>query len=651
MNFSCPLLRGRAGLRCALLAFSFVLVMTASAAAQEEPSRLRYTVPKDWTPIGDNRTFVPPSQQVAVTFAPSEPFTGNAEAWAKEAWDSVAREFQLVSGPVRGTQGPFLTRFGVVRQPADGSTVCLLLHTLVRDGRGESVVLMAREEAHLRAHVAVLNSMLHEGTAVAGQPAPPAVDPPRDAAPPANRGDNANAGTRAFTLNDYEFTPPARWQVQKQPDHLLLTQGPDPLNCVIQILPPQPSSGNLEQDVDAVFAMMYPQWQYQKRGEHQFVLSRGVLAQGQEYWMKEAAMSGTSADGRYHLEEGVALVVKAGAQVAIIAARHRSLFAHNDCQNHYDTWRRFFNTFKIRGAPIANEPGAEAAQRIIGVWGLMESGASSEFVFAANGHYARAGALITTSTTSDERYEYLHLKTYAFEGDGSYSLTGNVLNLSKRGQPPESMRLRFEQANHGGTGWKDRLWLLQRSAVGENEVCYERKGDPPPPTPPAPPPDAPTVSVATPPAAPRAPASPPVTPPRTTPPAASPSETLPREVAAPAAPPPDAPPGTQRLAGVFLARGPSSARPWILLFGGDGRIAVEGFQHVLSDPTCPPRAKGTYEIRDRKLTLKLENGFTRTLPIKLEGRDPLQPQRIVLNRVVFEPEQNPSAQMPPVSNP
>jgi hypothetical protein len=73
----------------------------------------------------------------------------------------------------------------------------------------------------------------------------------------------------------------------------------------------------------------------------------------------------------------------------------------------------------------------DAAARIIGAWSQTESGASSEYVFAGNGHYALVGALGSTFTSRDINYEYLHIKTYAFQGDGSYSISGNKLTLKK----------------------------------------------------------------------------------------------------------------------------------------------------------------------------------------------------------------------------
>lgn len=282
---------------------------------------------------------------------------------------------------------------------------------------------------------------------------------------------------KSIDLNDYDFTTPDKWQLQKNKDHLLIQNMAS--GCLIRILEPQPSSGNLEQDAKAVFDIMYAGWQYQKSGEPQYVLSKGFLPKGLEYYMIEAGMSKLSADGsRYDgFEEGAALVVKAATQIVIISARHNtSMMAHGDCQRKYETWRRFFNSFTVKNISLPENKDEDISTRIIGSWSQTESGASSEYVFAANGNYAFYGALGITSTSRDYNYEYLHIKTYSFQGDGSYSISGNQLALKKRSNNnSEYARFRFEKVNHGGTGWKDRLWLLKKDSVGEIEVCYEKK--------------------------------------------------------------------------------------------------------------------------------------------------------------------------------
>jgi hypothetical protein len=270
---------------------------------------------------------------------------------------------------------------------------------------------------------------------------------------------------------NYDFITPEGWKLERKTDHLLI-QNPES-GCLIRIIQ-QPSSGNLEKDAENVFNVMYAGWQPQKTGRDQYILSKGYLPSGLEYCMMEAGMKKLSADGsRYDgFEDGAAMVVKAGTQIAIISVRHNSsLMAHGDCHRKYNTWRRFFNSFNVKNAPVQKNE-EDPAQRIIGSWSMAESGATGQYVFAANGNYAFYGAIGTSSTSRDYNYEYLHIKTYAFQGDGSYSINNNQLRLQKRGTT-EQAQFRFEKANYGGTGWKDRLWILTKGKFGENEVCYE----------------------------------------------------------------------------------------------------------------------------------------------------------------------------------
>lgn len=289
-----------------------------------------------------------------------------------------------------------------------------------------------------------------------------------------NNGDQQGVGAGAG-IDDYDFIPPEGWQTTKHPDHILLQNLQS--GCLVRILAPQQSSGNLEKDARAVFDLMYAGWQYQKSGAQQFVLSKGFLKKGLEYFAMQAGMSKLSADGsRYDgFEEGSAIVVKAGAPIVILSIRHNSsMMGHVGCDRKYETMRRFINSFTVKNIPAPGDP-EDAHTRIIGRWTMAESGAVGEYVFAANGNYAFSGATGTSSTSNDHNYEYLHMKTYAFEGDGSYSIAADLLSLKNKNRPPEQKRFRFEKINYGGTGWKDRLWLLTSDSVGDNEVNYERK--------------------------------------------------------------------------------------------------------------------------------------------------------------------------------
>jgi hypothetical protein len=277
-----------------------------------------------------------------------------------------------------------------------------------------------------------------------------------------------------ITLEAYEFTAPDKWQLQRNSDHLLIQNMES--GCLIRILEPQPSSGDLEKDALAVFDLMYSGWQPKPHVPYPYVRTKGNLPLGLEYSMIEAAMSMTGTDGRYTTEDGAAMVVKAGSQIVVISVRHSSLLAHVDCLLKYETLRRFFNSFTIKNAISAENTGGDDSSRIIGKWHLIESMAKGDYIFTANGHYFFSGSLPSVYTTTDSNYDYLHTKTYNTEGDGYYSLSDNKLTLHKNGSTsPEVVRYRFEKVNYGGTAWKERLYLLREGSTGQNETRYEKE--------------------------------------------------------------------------------------------------------------------------------------------------------------------------------
>ena len=277
-----------------------------------------------------------------------------------------------------------------------------------------------------------------------------------------------------ITLNDCAFVAPAGWSVQHHTDHVRLQNMES--GCLILILEPHRSSGDLEQDARAVFEMMYRGWDYRKSGEQRDTLSKGHTSQGLQYCMMEATMSTTTADGRYQLEDGAGLVIGAGSTIVIVVARHNtSMFAHDRCTK-YEGWPRFFASFTVKHATPPPHTDEDASQRIIGRWAMSAGRASGEYVFAANGRYQFTGALGSSYTTAGHDYDILHTTTSAFQGDGSYSVSGNRLTMKRRADGnPEQVSLRFEKVNHGGLGWSDRLYLLKKDADGDYEVAYEKE--------------------------------------------------------------------------------------------------------------------------------------------------------------------------------
>lgn len=65
---------------------SVALLMDASAFAQEEPSRLRYSVPKGWALDSGGAMLVSPEKNAVVNIGPSRAFVGTAAEWMTENW-------------------------------------------------------------------------------------------------------------------------------------------------------------------------------------------------------------------------------------------------------------------------------------------------------------------------------------------------------------------------------------------------------------------------------------------------------------------------------------------------------------------------------------------------------------------------------------
>jgi hypothetical protein len=119
----------------------------------------------------------------------------------------------------------------------------------------------------------------------------------------------------------------------------------------------------------------------------------------------------------------------------------------------------------VRNTPIVREAEGELSRRIVGRWATTKGLAVGEYVFAANGTYASGGAFGSSASGAVSNASR----------DGRYSMAGDQLTMSRPVGTAEQVRFRFERVNHGGTGWRDRLYMLKKDAFGENEVSYERR--------------------------------------------------------------------------------------------------------------------------------------------------------------------------------
>ena len=286
-----------------------------------------------------------------------------------------------------------------------------------------------------------------------------------------------NLNNGAVNFNDYQFDSPERWYTYKTKDNILLSQTQSAsYGCTLQLWPPQPSSGNLESDARNIFNQMYPGWQFRWTGDKKEDVSKGYTLQGLEYCMIEAALQKQRPDGYYYdYEDGQVMVIDVGGKIAVITGRHNRGEMVCFCKYQYEYWNKFFNSFTVANASPKKTAG-DGLSRFVGSWQSMGGNALTKYIFAANGRYQFIGAYSTTSRISRDMIE---MRTSGFTGDGGYIVNGNKLTTTHDNDRSKKdvVQYRFEKVNHGGTGWKDRLYILDKSVVDGKlfEVCYEKE--------------------------------------------------------------------------------------------------------------------------------------------------------------------------------
>lgn len=262
------------------------------------------------------------------------------------------------------------------------------------------------------------------------------------------------------TYDDYIYTAPENWVTQRSQDCIyLIHQEGNQRGCYISLFAPQPSSGNLENDVQTYFAQMYTGWQFLRAGVD--VLTKGYNAQGLEYCMMEGSMMKPRGEGMYDYEEGGVILFKTGNRMGIATIRHEATGLYCKCKTNYNSWTRFLNSFTAKNFTPAPSPVNPSAS-IIGSWLQMGGRALNNYIFAANGRYQYIGAFGTYTRVDPKTIE---LKTTSFGGDGAYTIKSNTVTMihDSRKNQPEVVKVRFEKSNTGSAGWVDRLYIYREN--------------------------------------------------------------------------------------------------------------------------------------------------------------------------------------------
>jgi hypothetical protein len=514
----------------------------------------------------------------------------------------------LATQPVPGEQGEFLTRMAVFVRP-DGSKPWICLYSMVKDRHGEAALFFAEDQAHFFTHLGTVNQMIQRVTLAAaseGQSAAPVA--PANASGPAPTVAGPASGTGPLPVLEYKMSPdfPGRQGAGTYVSSMV--------DGTIQVYDFRPFRGNFEAEFRKT---LLREWIAPTNREEKVLGS--PMVQASRLAGAEQVITARFRQDYWGIQrERYRVAILAAGAVAIVDINVRDADAWQRYQRGIMT---FLESLKIAAPAPAAAAGPEgvAGGGVAGLYlankqqfqpdvlGGVGSGSwqmGTEFYLLSSKGRVHRGRKLPKAPDGDiRRFDYDAAQREDPVNAGTYMERGNQV-IMRLGEAP------FETITANRTG-PDILEIY--------DVPFKRSvGDP-----------------STPPGAAPAPA------PRQTPPVSPPVP--PPATATPSAPPAAA--GGVRLGGAYLSAAQPGKRPAMILFGRDGRFAFEGLREIVAgaaaDPAFPGRAKGTYEIRDGKLILRLEDKTLPPIPIVLEGGDPENPPRIVLNGTALEREKKP----------
>jgi hypothetical protein len=286
---------------------------------------------------------------------------------------------------------------------------------------------------------------------------------------------NNQTTVRTGVLADYSFTAPQGWTAMQYPDGIVLS--PPVSNtgerCNITLWPMRPSTGNLQDDANNLFAVVFKDFE-PRNGSTAGSMIRGFSPQGWEYFITKKSIGLRGGD--YQVMFGFAFVARLGNQVAAISGISKDPLV-SSCFGLQltDVWPKFFYSLQFKNWQAPSQ--SEAANRLPGVWTAVTASAGDRFAFAPNGRFAGAAAAQRYVRLSS--VDVLRI-TDAYFGDGAYRMNGNSILLThdSNKSTPEAAWFRIEQESRDeGRTWTEKLYLLRKSEVdgSEFEVAYDKQ--------------------------------------------------------------------------------------------------------------------------------------------------------------------------------
>jgi hypothetical protein len=370
----------------------------------------------------------------------SRPATGPAAREFAEMWRAHA---EPIAGPppqpTAGSEGEVTVALGASEVASQGTTVRVVVVTLLWRGRALGVVGMAtgpRRQAELEAFF---------GTLRATPSAAPAPAPG-----PAGQG----------AAGDLGFTEPPGYVQQRNGDVIVLTPAASERTpCIYGIAPAAASSGNLEADAEAALVqVVVPGW---RRLDGNRYAMRGVSAAGWEYVWVRAAFQG-ELGGQPQAVNAMATVLPAGPGRVHVVWGMGSI---SRCLLDDVPFEQLFHS--LRPAGWTSDEGRALSRALVGSWRYTASTGLQQLHFRADGRYERdLGTRASVGVTE---------RTSATASGGRFTLRDGALVLAPehRPQSPDRYRVRLYDEWVSG-GWKRAIALLDETANPPLVVPYYR---------------------------------------------------------------------------------------------------------------------------------------------------------------------------------
>jgi hypothetical protein len=448
------------------------LLLTLMLLAQTEKFDIAsFTPPQGWQRIDSNGKlgfFDAKTNNGLTTFCqillyPSRNSSGNAMKDFTQDWSSkIVKNTGYKNKPkTQAQKSPdgwnVITGYANISQ--QGSTYTCMLTTISGYGKAFSVLVTIAGQDYLTAVDDFFKNLELDKTGVANTTA--------------NNQKKMSAG--AGSLSNYVYAEPRGWTTAVYPDGIVISAPVSNTGekCNISLWPMRSSSGNLQNDANALFAQVFSSFD-PRNGSTPNSMIKGTSAQGWDYFIikKSIGLRG----GDFQTMFGFVFVANLGNQVAAISGISKDPLV-SSCFGLLltDVWPKFFYSLQFKNWSSSNT--SALLKNLPGVWMAATATAGDRIVFAPNGRFAGASAsqkYYRVSSTEVMR------TTDVFFGDGSYSLNGNniVLTHDNDKSHPEYgfIRLEHESKDEGRT-WAGKLYLLRKSVVdgSEYEVSYEKQ--------------------------------------------------------------------------------------------------------------------------------------------------------------------------------